>query len=422
MKKTILFTLLLIKIATLNAQEKKRTGEVVLKDGTKRAGFIYYKNWNVNPEEIKFQETINSKPEILGKSDISSFTVKDEEINENYKLFTVNIDTSKQALGELDSNRLAENKRKTIFLQTLLTGNISLYLVKLNSNREQYFFQKKDEEPVELFNKRYLKGFVLLQSPGFRNQLFIALNDCKDITTRQINSLAYEEKPLIKIISSYNKCKGGNSKPVFEKKDYKLPPQLIAYAGVTFNKLDVKNPKEISPVYSFEPTTGVLAGAMIEFPVRRTNKRFSIITDAGFRTYSFNTDATDRHNSQWIEKYNVNLNLEYLNLGVGVKTYLSSKKIKPFIQFQYVNAWLVNDKNERIKEKTFAGTVTTERLKYFESLRKNEQFLELRLGVGGKKVGVNAAFSLTNGFSPYETTKTTISSAGLQLQYKLSKN
>jgi len=153
----LLIAVLFLSICT-QAQDKLRRGSITFNDGTVKTGLILYKNWDVTPREVKFSES-GKETQTYTVAELSSFKIGDEEVTEEYERFTVEIDTSSQDIrADITSAKEAENSKQTLFLQKVVEGKASLYLVKLNANREQFFLRIGNQTALELLNKKFLSA------------------------------------------------------------------------------------------------------------------------------------------------------------------------------------------------------------------------------------------------------------------------
>ncbi|WP_374163459.1 hypothetical protein [Arcticibacter sp. MXS-1] len=395
-------------------QKKFLTGEVTFKNGTVRKGFIKYENWNINPRKIEFKDSTTTPATTLTAEQINAFTITTEEIKENYQLYAVRIDTSDQTLENMSQTIKPEPKELSLFLQKLVSGKVSLFNAKISSSRNHYFTIKDGHQPEELLHKQYKIGSAIAENSYFREQLMFLLDDCPVISALNIKKLRYLEKELVNVISEYNRCINGESPQDFRRKDYKLAPVFSVFVEPSYNKLSVST-DSFDLLARFKGSIGLSAGLTTEFFIPRSDKRTSLFIDLGYKNYRFKGDNEPRHVFSFRDE--IETHFHYGIFNIGVRKYLGGRVIKPFADLKFSNAFLLaNDRLVRRYRQDTGGQQST--FSYFQHIRKHEQGGQLTIGGEVGKVDIGATFGISNGFSGYMSTKTTIHRTGLSLRYK----
>ena len=117
----IIACILIFKISY--GQENIKPAYVIDLKGDTLKGFIDYRNWEQNPKRITFRTTSGGENIYYTPLDIKKFSVVDEV----YESGVVKVDESSTQIDLLSNTAEITYKLDTIFLQTLFTGEKSLY-------------------------------------------------------------------------------------------------------------------------------------------------------------------------------------------------------------------------------------------------------------------------------------------------------
>jgi hypothetical protein len=122
-KKVRLFLIGILTTQVAFSQENYLPGYVIKNDTDTLFGFVDYRNWEYNPDKIKFKTNLENKPISFNPNDITEFKVG----HEIYLSGIINTEVSPIKRDELTTDPQTSIKADTTFLQTLFRGKKSLY-------------------------------------------------------------------------------------------------------------------------------------------------------------------------------------------------------------------------------------------------------------------------------------------------------
>lgn len=104
----------------------------------------------------------------------------------------------------------AIGRSEDVFLEVLVKGHMSLYKfgsIYFIEKKDSAFFELSDEMEVLLVEGERMKK----KSRNFTRMLALLMTDCVE-ASKQVPSVKLKEKPLVKLVGSYNTCMGS---PIF---------------------------------------------------------------------------------------------------------------------------------------------------------------------------------------------------------------
>ena len=152
--KYFICVVLLLSLAPLflNAQSNYKPGYVVNFKNDTLNGFIDYREWARNPEEITFKQTLGGSPQKISVLNANAFGITNSEY---YDRFVVNITTSTVELTQLSHKLDTAYVTDTVFLKNVVDGkNISLYVYTNSIKSSYYVLDKRLKTIISL--KQYL--------------------------------------------------------------------------------------------------------------------------------------------------------------------------------------------------------------------------------------------------------------------------
>lgn len=226
-----------------SAQTNYKQGYIITNNGETINGFINYREWNSNPNNISFKKSLADKAETYKPQSISYFEVSGFE---SYQTATVAISKAKTDIQNMSDNIDTTTYTATVFLKLLQKGdNVSLLLYN-DDIKTRYFIQdNKSGAPQELKYQAYLDKDS--QSIKKKNIYYAQLIDLAhkykdnkaDDVINKIVVLNYNETELLQIINLLNNEdinkpeKSGNKKPVYH---------MFAGIGVNATKITGAGP------------------------------------------------------------------------------------------------------------------------------------------------------------------------------------
>jgi hypothetical protein len=137
------------------SQQNYLPGTIVRLKGDTLRGFINYQNSEKNPLNIYFKTDLNHEPDIYSPQEVQSFRVADEM----YISATVSLYEGFYRTQELGNSPEVLLGTGTVFLQALVRGNKSLYYLKDNEGREQFYVELDSRYELLIYHK-YLKNLT----------------------------------------------------------------------------------------------------------------------------------------------------------------------------------------------------------------------------------------------------------------------
>ena len=225
----LLFSLFLFfacKLSSL-AQVTLDKGYFIDNDGNRIECYIKNSDFKSNPRDFKYTLTEKGNVEKHTLSTVQEFGIY------GYSKFIrtkVSIDKSTLDLNKLSRKRNPEYQEEEVFLKVLVDGPASLY--KYSEVELLRFFYKTDTSAIQqLVYKKYSLDFVQVrENERYKQQLLLNVN-CNKKLIKTINTVKYQDKPLINYFKDHNLCKGDSSveyKKV-KQKDYfnlKITPEI----------------------------------------------------------------------------------------------------------------------------------------------------------------------------------------------------
>ncbi len=202
-----MITLFLIPLAFLTkAQSNYKEGNVVTNTGTIIKGFINYREWHKNPEQIQFKRDLeNGEVQKLTADSIAKFTITGYESYDKYIVPISMNEISFESLKEvIDTSSIT----KAVFLKKILTGDhIDLYSYTDVIKVRFYVLDKRQTLPFELVYRKSLSDGREITQLLFRQQLSrLALEyGISDASFEEsVSRATYSGKDIRNIISKIN--------------------------------------------------------------------------------------------------------------------------------------------------------------------------------------------------------------------------
>ena len=288
-KLLLLITGIIISVLSFS-QQNYLPGYIIQNNGDTVTGFIDYRNWSLNPDLIEFRKTSDSGATKYKPDDIKEFKVKDEIYVSGF----VEIENSLLEESKLLYDPKLNITTDTVFLQTLLNGEKSLYYHRNNTGRPN-FYVKKDDEFELLVYKKYLirKGTTsyVHERKDYVGQLNLYLLDCPNIQT-MIARTSYSQKDLIRLFQNYYEFFSLDMG--FQRQHERVKLEFGVLAGSSSTKLSfyISYPGEGLDYLEntdFKPSTNITGGLFLDILIPRNFRKLSLNNELIFSMY--NTDG-----------------------------------------------------------------------------------------------------------------------------------
>jgi hypothetical protein len=417
--KILLFLCCLLLTSTAFTQKNFQPGLVVLNTGDTLKGLIDYRNWEINPLDISFMENGSNGVKIYSPAQIKTFVVS----GEIYESAIVKKDNSPIATNLLSTQKELVLTTDTLFLQTLVKGNKSLYYHK-NKAGIEHLFIGSGKGYEWLVYKLYLQESIpgengIERNLEFRNQLINYLANCSEITNR-INVVPYNKGAIEKIFKEYYKC--SNSTALFEKTKENLKVDVGVLAGATISNLkftgtlatthylvNSKYPASVNPVF----------GLFADFILPRNLGKISVYNELLYTSFNTSAEYTEYHSPEQYTIYKTDFAYTYLKANTMFRYKLLSKTIAVYIAGGMSNAVAIKQSHELQKDIKLYSSETQEKGIAVPKARSYEPGVVLGVTAGYKRYTFHTRLEQSNGMSIYPQLNSPISRIYLMLGYKL---
>jgi hypothetical protein len=263
-------------------------GYIISNDNTKTSCLIKNMGWQKNPTKIKYKLNENSSYQFATINEIKEFSVGGKY---KYVRFNTKIDKSSNNVDSMTAERNPVFNDEILFLKVLVEGEVNLYEYE-ESNLVKYFISSGDHSNVtQLVYIEYLIDNAFAKNNTFRQQLSVALKS-DVLKTKDFEYLKYEKKSLVAIVEKYDNTKGIKSTN-FEIKQNQQSVNMKVFAGVNFTSLSLSNPEFTTTNINFDNEAVFVTGLEAEFILPFNQKKWSLIVDPNFQSYSSTTHTTD---------------------------------------------------------------------------------------------------------------------------------
>ena len=309
MKKLLLLLLLFITVNSF-AQINYEKGYFINNNGIKKECLIRNLAWKDNPVEFEYKNTDNEEPKKANIAEVAEFSVGN---GYKFRRFTTNIDKSGVSIDNLSNKKAPEWKEETIFLKTLVEGEITLYLFEEN-NLVRYLFSSTPYKTAEqLVFKEYLTDDSHINENNyFRQQLYTVLKSPK-LKTADFESLQYERRDLVKLFLIYNNSEGKQFID-FQNKQNKSSLNIKIIAGINIATINFSTSDDIpSPRDSESKKTAFRIGFEAELILPFNQNKWSLFLDPNYQAAN-----SDGKAGNWA----VNVDFKAIELPIGVRHYM----------------------------------------------------------------------------------------------------
>jgi len=410
--------LLLIGILTFQlsfSQENYIPGYVIKNNTDTLFGFVDYRNWEKNPDKIKFKTNIENNPISFNPTDIIEFKV-DGEI---YVSGIINTEVSPIQADKLKDDPQINIKVDTTFLQTIFRGKKSLYYYK-NSDGKENFYIKQNIGFDLLIYKRHLKQQdgerVIIENRQYLGQLTLYLKDCETINSKLQNT-SYNEMSLIKLFQYYYKC--SLSDISFQKEIQKIHLDIGVLAGVSLTSLEFQSdafPYLVEAGYN--PSINFSSGIFFDFLLPRNQGKWSINNEILFSTYKVTGSYEEYENENNYSVTTTEIGYSYLKINNLVRFKYPIGHLFLFLNAGISNGFAINEINYKKKESKFYTTNTVVEELALNDTRKYEQSFILGTGVKYDRFSIEIRYEKGNGMSEYSTLKSSTARYYFLLGYR----
>ena len=333
MKKTLLFLLFVLVALNGFSQIVFEKGYFIDNLGKKTDCFIKNIDWKNNPAEFEYKLTEDSDVQLARINKVKEFQVLGYP---KYERFTVDIDRSGGDVlsGRINFNKKPEFKKETLFLETLIDGDASLYAYE-NQRLVLFFYRIKQGEVKQLIH-RYYKTYGKKDEDGeeekigennaYKQQMFNNLK-CKSISASDFNKTKYTKRALVGLFVKYNKCRQGSfiNYEQEEKEDWF---NLSIRPGINSSSLSIHNKLSNFNNSHFDRKLSFRIGLEAEFVMPFNKDKWAIIVEPTYRYYQ-----TEKE----LQGQNVKVDYKSIEMPVGIRYYMFlNDESKLFVNASYI--------------------------------------------------------------------------------------
>jgi hypothetical protein len=381
-------------------QAKFLPGYIIKPNGDTLYGLIDYRNWSVNPEKISFKKQPKDDKSVCTSDDIIGFGVA----GEIYIKAIVGIDESKTNTNDLEYTAEVNPVYDTVFLQTLVHGNKSMYYYKNKSVKDQFYIGKGPVYELLIY-KRYFRNTLkqnteksFSENKMYLYQLAVYLNDCPDIQNN-FKSLDYSKESLEKLFLRYYNCT--QSKMQYKVKPKKIKIETGALAGISITSVRFTGSKHWPVVNTeYQPSLNFTGGLYLNlFPPGNTDK---ISWNNELQYTSFNIDGscyTDYYNENEYTLHTTSIGLKYLKLNSMIRYNQPVGNAIIFLNAGFSVGFVISDINYYKREKVQYTDIQTYESLAIYALKKYELCYNVGIGTKYKKISFECRYERGNGMS-----------------------
>lgn len=379
----------------LGAQKLYLEGSITDNENQIRQGLIDYRDWNYNPELIRFIHSGDKTPLTFSPSTIKSFSVN----NENFISAEVTVDRTPSKMDELliDGRRvLAE---ENVFLRVLVNGEADLYYFSERQSGKHFYIRKNTNgEIIELARYNAISEIEgrkkLVTRDDYKDQLENIMNDCRMIVPL-VHLADYTAGDLTRLVKEYNKCMGKEVNYIADLPSVEY--QIRISAGISAFHLDFfgSGSRDLTTALfpiTYKPVAAV--GLDIIFPFAR--KTFSVFNELGYQPWETGDDILWFENENEYEDVDISLGGRRIRLLSAFTYTYPARKLKPYIYAGMVNVFNMLTLNNKTTVTHFYTSETETSDIALPGYRRYTQSLTAGLGVKYKNAGIDLRYERGN--------------------------
>lgn len=410
----------LIAIGTLSfqlafAQENFISGYVIKNHSDTLFGFVDYRNWEKNPDMIKFKTNVENDPISFKPTDITEFRVEDEI----YVSGIIDTEVSPIQTDRLEADPQINLKVDTAFLQTLFRGKKSLYYYKSSDGKENFYIEHAAGFDLLVY-KKYLKyqdgTNAIIENKKYLGQLILYLDDCTTIHSKLENTL-YKQNSLMKLFQYYYEC--SSSEIYFQKNIEKISTEIGVLAGGSFTSLEFKGDAFSYLVHAgYNSSINFSTGLYFDLILPRNQRKWSIYNEILFSTYKVKGSYEEYENEDKYSITTTEIGYSYLKINNLVRFKYPIGDWFLFVNGGMSNGYSISETNYKKRVSKFYTTERVVEQSALNDARKYEQGLIIGTGVKYNSFSIEIRYEKGNGMSNYTQLKSSTTRYFFLLGYR----
>lgn len=397
--KKLAFINFIILIAHVSfSQSNYLPGYVISLSGDTLSGFVDYRNWSKNPDEIQFKNQLDGEAIHYTPTDVIEFKVK----NEIYVSGIIDASISPIQTNLLETGPSPHIRVDTTFLQTLILGNKSLYHYKTPEGLDNFYIMKQDSTFDLLVYKKYLvEGGEQAshENKRYLGQLALYLTDCPAIHTK-FSTTSYRDNSLVNLFRYYYE----NTKQEirFQKRKEKITTQIGFLAGASITTLEFASGsfKDIVNA-TYEPSLDFSTGVFFEFVFPRNQGKWSVCTEMLYSSYTAKGTYKEIESVNIYSNTTIEIGYSYLKVNALLRFKYPIGKTYLFFNGGLSRGAAISSTNSKREEWTFYSSNGVDEEVAVGGARNNERGYILGTGLKFNQFSVEARYEKGNGMSSY---------------------
>lgn len=310
LSRSLTITLLFFSLSAL-AQSNFYEGFIITNNGDRIDGYIDYRDWDKSPDRIEFRKQGSDKSTYYSPVEVKEFSVS----GEIYRSAVVEIETSPRSSQKLGKNPEYFFTVRTVFLQTIIAGEKSLFKYKDVQGHENFYIGADSGFDILKF-KRYMKVVggkqIIVGMNDYIGQLISYLSDCQEMHFEHDN-LKYNEPSLRKFFDKYHECKG--SIPSYRKPKEKTRIDFGLLSGLTFSNISFLNDSYYGfSNIDFKTSDKFSGGGVLDLIFLRTRNQWAISNEILYTSYKFFHTFKDIASEESYKVTEYTFNYSYIKL------------------------------------------------------------------------------------------------------------
>jgi hypothetical protein len=358
-------------------QGSLKSDYIVKKEGDTIYGAVEYQNKHLN--SVKFRDFKNK---IVG-----SYTP------ENISAFKMNEGTYLSAKIQTDEDGI-----KTVFLQTLVEGDKSLYSYE-DPNKGINYYIKQNEKYLILVYKSAKN--LKIENNKFKGQLLYYLKDCSSIKFI-VNNSSYNTSSLLDVFKKYYECKGITNDFISKKK---INIDKGIFIGASMSSL-IFNDTKLYPYLNdkYESSTDITFGMYLELFINK-NKGWSLYNEIQYNSYKTSNQYEDIENKNIFTTINTKISHSFIKINNLARYSFPMTNQSMYFNIGITNGFVITEENFRRTEHNVFSTQTVSNGIAIPFPTNHEFGVILGVGTKFNRLSVEARYESTLGVSTQVNSK-----------------
>lgn len=381
------------------SQENFNEGYIVKQNGDTVLGFIDYRNWDKNPEKIRFKSNVDENAIFYNPTEIIEFGVKDEI----YVGAIVNAEVSSLRSDKLGDNPELNIRVDTVFLQTIFRGHRSLFYYKNAEGRDNFYIMEGTEFELLIYKKYDVERDGregIAENKKYLNQLALYLNDCVSIQTK-VNKTGYKSTDLVKLFQYYYSCSASDD--FFHKKLDKAYIETGLLAGVSLTSLNFSSSGfPYLAEAEFDQSINFTTGLYLDIILPKNQGKWSVNNEIFYTSYNVTGTYVESKSDNFYETSISEIGYSYLKINNMLRFKYPLGNMFLFANAGIANGFAIAETNYKESTLTVSSTETVTEGVAMDETSKYEQSFLLGTGARYNKFSFEFRYENGNGMSAYK--------------------